>query len=57
MPPTPPILDDSGSESDSGESIGSVEEIIKQGGRKKWTVQKETSYVKRWEAFLKESMV
>ena len=40
---------DSGSES--------VEEVIKQGGRKKRKVQKETSYVKKWDAFLKESMV
>ena len=57
MATTIPEPVDSGSESDSGESIGPVEEIIKQGGRKKRTVQKETSYVKRWEAFLKESMV
>ena len=57
MATTNPERVDSGSESDSGESIGPVEDMIKQGGRKKRTVQKETAYVKRWDAFLKESMV
>ena len=54
MATTIPERVDSGSELDWGESIP-VD--IKQGGRRRRMVQKETSYVKKWDAFLKESMV
>ena len=48
MATTIPERVDSGSESDWGESIP-VD--IKQGGRRRRMVQKETSYVTKWDAF------
>ena len=48
MATTIPERVDSGSESDWGESIP-VD--IKQGGRRRRMVQKETSYIKKWDAF------
>ena len=46
-------LEDLHSETDSEEeSLGSVDDIILKGGRKKTTIQKEECYVKKWKHFL-----
>ena len=45
------FTDDSESDS-STESLGALDDIIKNGGRKKTTIKKEESYNKKWEHFL-----
>ena len=45
-----PFTDDS--DSDSAESMGTLEDIMQNGGRKKTTIKKESCYFKKWETFL-----
>ena len=40
-------------ESDSDESLGTVEEIIQQGGRKLATIKKEEAYIKMFDTYVK----
>ena len=54
------LIEDLDSESDSEEeSLGSVDNIILKGGRKRTTIQKEEGYVKKWNQFLisKETVI